>query len=326
MSVIMRPFGITKDGKPVNCWRLTHPSGAAVEVLNFGATTRMVEIPNNRGDLYNVCMGYDSIEEYETSDAYSGAIVGRHAGRIGAGEIRLAGQRYQLSINDGPNHLHGGNEGFSHKIWNVKGLDNQIVCSYISQDGEEGYPGEMTIKVSYEWTAPTTLTVDFSAVCSEDTVASFTHHGYWNLSGAQNIWGHYCQVNAATFAATDEYNLPIGQLWDVSGTPFDFRKPKRLDQVQGSSYAQAVPDCGLDHTFPVCGDGMREMGILSTEELEMTIFSTLPALHIYTGKQTHVALEAQFVPNAVNFTHFPSTVLPAGQKWEHRINYLFNVK
>lgn len=306
MSISKSPFGRTSDGRAVTCWRLCNSAGSAVEVLDYGAATRTVEVFGR-----SVGMRFDSAAEYEARTTYSGAIVGRHAGRIGGTGFELNGRNYQLAAVDGPNHHHGGLEGFSHKIWTINADGEKLVCSYTSPDGEEGYPGTLTITVTYEWTADATLTVTLDAICDKDTVASFTHHGYWNLSGEETSANHIYQVHAPTVVVCDEHTLPTGALADVAGTPFDFRSPRPLSGLF------------LDHTFPVPGEGMRELGILSCADMVLTVSSTLPALHIYTGVGTHTALEAQFIPDAVHHPNFPSTVLKARARWHHTIEYNF---
>lgn len=323
MSISNRLFGFTADGRAVTCWCLAHASGAAVEILDLGATTRSVRIPDGCGDLRSVCMGFDTVKEYEESDAYSGAIVGRHAGRIRGGSFELGEAEHQLSRNHGAHHHHGGFEGFSHKLWQVTVEGEKLIFSHTSPDGEEGYPGTLTVTATYEWTGERTLTLTLNAVCDRDTVASFTHHGYWNLSGEETIGNHSYQVHAPTFAAADEEVLPTGALVDVCGTAFDFRTSKLIGCPWNEKEPHLIEGCGYDHTFPVPDTGLRELGALSAAGLKLTVSSTLPALHIYTGKYTHAALEAQFIPDAVHHPNFPSTVLPAGQQWHHVIVYQF---
>ncbi len=306
MSISKQPFGFTSDGRPITCWRLSNAAGSAVEVLDYGAATRRVEVFGR-----NVAMSFNSIEKYEERTTYSGAIVGRHAGRIGGAMFELNGKQYELAVVDGPNHHHGGLEGFSHKIWQVEADGEKLICRYTSPDGEEGYPGTLTITVTYEWTADSTLTATLDAICDKDTVASFTHHGYWNLSGEETVGNHLYQVHAPAVVVGDEHTLPTGELAEVGGTTFDFRS------------ARPLGDQFLDHTFPVPGEGMRELGVFSAKDMELTVSSTLPALHIYTGVGSHAALEAQFIPDAVHHANFPSTVLPAHKRWHHTIEYQF---
>lgn len=306
MSISKREFGNLSDGRTVTCWRLVNTSGAAVEVLDYGAATRAVEIFGR-----SVCMSFDTVDKYEARTTYSGAIVGRHAGRIGKAEFTLNGKQYKLAVVDGPNHHHGGLEGFSHKLWNVEADGETLVCRYTSPDGEEGYPGTLTITVTYEWTADATLTVTLDAVSDKDTIASFTHHGYWNLSGEDTVGNHQYQVYAPAVVMGDEHTLPTGELAEVDGTEFDFRTPRLLSGPV------------LDHTFPVPGEGMRELGMLSSHNMKLTVSSTLPALHIYTGVGSHAALEAQFIPDAIHHPNFPSTILRSGDRWHHVIEYRF---
>ena len=306
MSVSKREFGILSDGRTVTCWRLTNGAGSAVEVLDYGAATREVEVFGR-----NVAMKFDSVGNYEARTTYSGAIVGRHAGRIGGASFQLNGQEYKLAVVDGPNHHHGGLEGFSHKLWSVTAEGETLVCTYTAPDGEEGYPGTLTITVTYRWTGDTTLSVTLDAVSDKDTIASFTHHGYWNLSGEETVENHLYQVHAPVVVMGDEHTLPTGELVQVGGTGFDFRAPRALSGPV------------LDHTFPVPGEGMRELGVLSGGGVELTVSSTLPALHIYTGVGSHAALEAQFIPDAIHHPNFPSTILRAGERWHHTIEYKF---
>ncbi len=306
MHISTREFGKLSDGRAVTCWQLTNEAGSAVEVLDYGAATRSVEVLGR-----SVCMGFDRVEPYEARTTYSGTIVGRHAGRIGGTQIELNGAHCQLAAVDGPNNHHGGSEGFSHKLWQVECIDSKLVCSLTSPHGEEGFPGTLNITVTYQWTGDATLSVTFDAVCDRDTVASFTHHGYWNLSGNTELANHLYQVHAPTVVAVDENTLPTGELPPVEGTPFDFRTPRPLG------------DMFLDHTFPVPGEGMRELGSLAGDGMKVTVSSTLPALHIYTGVGTHAALEAQFIPDAIHHSNFPSTILRAGDRWHHVIEYRF---
>lgn len=306
MGISKHSFGFLSDGREISCWRLVNAAGSAVEVLDYGAATRAVEV-FGRG----VGMNFNTVDKYEARTTYSGAIVGRHAGRIGGASFELNGKTYPLAVVDGPNNHHGGLEGFSHKLWNVEAGDEKLICRYTSPDGEEGFPGTLSITVTYEWPDDTTLRVGFDAVCDRDTVASFTHHGYWNLSGEDTVGSHLYQVNAPTVVLGDEHTLPTGELAAVDGTAFDFRTPRLLS------------DQFLDHTFPVPGEGMRKLGFLSADGIKLTVSSTLPALHIYTGVGSHAALEAQFIPDAVHHPNFPSTALPAGQRWQHTTEYKF---
>ena len=323
MSITKRDFGTTAYGKAVTCWRMENSVGAAIEVLDFGATTRFVQIPDSAGKFRSVCRGFDTIEEYEACDFYPGAVVGRHAGRIAAGKFELNGVSYELACNDGPNHLHGGDQGFSHKVWECEENAEKLIFRYTSPDGEEGYPGTLTLTAVYEWTGDTTLQLTLDAVCDQDTIASFTHHGYWNLSGEDTVANHLFQVHAPTVAEADENILVTGGFMDVEGTPFDFRTPTALGSVWNSDHPRIVPNCGFDNTFPVPGEGMRELGSFAASDMKLTISSTLPTLHIYTGRFTHAALEPQFIPDAIHHPNFPSTVLRAGDRWHHVMEFKF---
>ena len=324
MSISKRPFGVTADGQPVTCWRLTQSGGAAVEVIDFGASTIAVEVPDHSGVCRSVCMGFHSVEAYEKSDAYSGAVVGRHAGRIRNGAFSMGEEAYQLSKNQSEHHLHGGFTGFSHRIWDVREDGDRLTCALYSCSGEEGYPGNLSVTVSYQWTGEKELTVTMDARSDADTLVSLTHHGYWNLSGERTVSEHTLQINAPIFVEADEAVLPTGELPAVEETPFDFRAGRVIGNAWEANGPGLFSGYGYDHTFPVPGEGLRELGTLSAAGMRMTVLSTLPTLHVYTGKRTHVALEAQFIPDAVHHAEFPSTVLRAGERWHHVIQYRFD--
>lgn len=319
MPVTEYKFGTLSDGRPVTCRRLTSPGGAVAEVLDLGAALRLLSLPGSG----NLTMGFDTAAEYEVNPCYAGVIVGRHAGRIGGGRFTLNGTEYPLALNEPPNNHHGGAVGFSHRLWAGRTEGDAVVLTYTSPHGEEGFPGTLTLTVTYQWTEDTTLSVTMDACCDRDTVASFTHHGYWNLSGEDTVEGHTFCTPAETFVAGDANCLPTGELPSVPGTPFDFRAPAVLGKAMAGSHPQLIPGCGFDHTFPVPGEGLREMGRLAAGGVELTVSSTLPGLHLYTGKEGWAALEAQFIPDAVHNPHFPSTVLPAGQWWQHTVCYRF---
>lgn len=314
-------FGQTADGRTVTSYRIPGPDGFSAEILDWGAVLRRVTVPGLTG---SACLGFDSMAEYEASGSYAGAIVGRHAGRIAKGHFCLNGREYRLACNDGPNHLHGGPGGLARQIWSAAPDGDTLLLGIVSPDGQEGYPGDLTVTARYGWKGHE-LALDLEATCSADTILSLTQHGYWNLSGEHSAANHLLCTAADAFAATDRNNLVTGELRPVQGTPFDFRVPTALGQVWDGMYPQLVPGCGFDHTFPVPGTGLRELGSLyaPASGLGMAVCSDLPCLHLYTGLRSHVALEAQFIPDAVHHPEFPSVLLPAGRTWRYSISWRF---
>lgn len=319
--ITARVFGRTAEGRIVTSFRVPGPDGLLAEILDWGAVLREVTVPGLPG---SACLGFASMREYEASGSYAGAVVGRHAGRIARGCFCLNGREYHLACNDGPNHLHGGPGGLARQIWSASPEGDVLLLRIESPDGQEGYPGELTVTARYSWRGHE-LILDLEATSSADTVLSLTQHGYWNLSGERSAAGHLFRTAADTFAVTDRNNLVTGELRPVQGTPFDFRVPVALGQVWEGAYPQLIPGCGFDHTFPVPGAGMRELGSLyaPVSGFGMTICSDLPCLHLYTGLRSHAALEAQFIPDAVHHPEFPSVLLPAGRVWKHSIGWRF---
>lgn len=322
MSVTEYRFGTLPDGRTVRGWQLVSSGGTVAEVVELGAALRRLSLSGKE----NLTMGFDTAAEYASNPAFAGVIVGRHAGRIGGGRFSLNGKEFRLPLNEGPNNHHGGVVGFSHRLWSGRTEGDSVVLEYTSPDGEEGFPGTVTVTALYRWTEADTLTLTMNAVCDRDTILSLTHHGYWNLSGDSSVADHTFQCTAEVFAAGNETCLPTGELVATADTPFDFRAPTALGQAWAGAHPQLIPGCGFDHTFLIPGNGLREMGRLSGGSVEMTVLSTLPGLHLYTGKLTHAALEAQFIPDAMHHPHFPSTILPAEQRWTHSIAYRFHRK
>ena len=333
MTITSRPFGVTAAGDAVTCYRLESVSGAWAEVLDYGGIIRAVSVPDRGGALRNVCYGYETPAEYESGGDYLGAVVGRCAGRIGGGVFQLHGRICRLAVNQPPNHLHGGERGFDRRLWQAVCTPQALLLRRTSPDGEEGYPGSLAVEVRYSWDAPDTLTVAFTARAgAADTVVSLTHHGYWNLAGADAPAGNQTfQAFSSSYTAVDRTGLPTGELLPVDGTPFDFRAPKALSQDWDASHPQLVAAGGYDHTFLLPGDGLRPAGVLCSPDsgVHMEVSTTLPGLHLYTGngmtpRRAAVALEAQFLPDAVHQPRFPSVVLPAGEEWRHSISYAFS--
>ncbi|NLA85713.1 MAG: galactose mutarotase, partial [Clostridiales bacterium] len=221
-------FGRTIDGRDVTAWRLENTRGAAATILDYGCTVQSLLIPNARGGLTDAVLGYDTAAEYEENGGYAGAVIGRVANRIGKSEFTLNGSTYRLARNDGENHLHGGIRGFDKAFWKAEAGQNTLALSRLSPDGEEGYPGNLEVTVTYLLNEDNALRIVYDAVSDDDTLINLTNHSYFNLNGEGSVLGHYLQINASTFTENDRDCLPTGRLLPSAGTPFDFREPKPI--------------------------------------------------------------------------------------------------
>lgn len=331
MKVAVRPFGVTKDGNAVQCFRMEHESGMVAEVLDYGATLRALWLRESHRRL-QVCMGYETLQAYEDGTAYAGAIVGRCAGRIAGGAFTLKGTDYHLPCNQGANHLHGGIKGFDRHLWQSQLLEQGIRLFRHAPAGEEGYPGGVDVAVTYLFEPDGTLRLILEGKALDDTVLSMTHHGYWNLSGRfdRAAEGHLFWTPANQVAAIRPDGIPTGELMQTEGTPFDFAKPALLAERWNQKHPQLEAGSGFDHTFLVQGKGLRRVcGLLCPKTgVAMEVFSTLPGIHLYTGnflKPIHsaIALEPQYIPDAPNHPEFPSVELEKGSSWTHEICYRF---
>ena len=223
-------FGSTKGGEAVEIYTLRNRRGAEARVMTYGATLVSLKVPDRAGKFDDVLLGFDDLGTYETDTHYIGQVIGRYANRIAGGRFTLNGVEYKLAVNNGENHLHGGLRGFDKVVWKARPLNaragSAVEMTYVSKDGEEGYPGAMTVKVVYTLTEANDLRIDYSATTDKDTVVNLTNHAYFNLGGhaSGDILGHLLTVNADRFTPTDAGSIPTGELRAVRGTPFDFRR------------------------------------------------------------------------------------------------------
>lgn len=340
-----RPFGVTAQGEPVE--RLELRCGAlSCAILTFGATLQSLIVSDRTGAPVDVVLGYDSLEEYMTQDAYLGAVVGRFANRIAKGRFFLNGKTYTLAVNNGPNHLHGGVQGFSYRVWAVESLtDCQAVLTLDSPDGEEGYPGHVTVRVTYTLTEDG-LELHYEAKTDGDTPVNLTNHAYFNLSGhgAGDVRDHTATLFAHQYIPTDDTSIPLGQPADVAGTPMDFTTPTPLGQRVDDGFEQLVMAKGYDHSYVVDG----ETGVLRPAAevvspktgVRLTVETTLPGVQLYTANYLSdragkggvryaprhaFCLETQFFPDSPNQPAFPSAILRAGERFDHTTRFLFSL-
>lgn len=312
-----------------------------VVVSNYGCTIIKVIMADKNGHKDDVVLGYDDFTQYQTLDAYLGALVGRVANRIKAGQFSLNGQDYHLAVNNGPNHLHGGIKGFSYQVFDYTIEDEHTLkLHYLSKDGEEGYPGDLDLTVTYTL-KDDTLTAHYQATSSADTLINITNHSYFNLSGhKENIYQHTLQIHASQFACVDSDGLTTGELKDVEGTPFDFRQPALIGERVEQDDEQLKIGKGFDHPFLF--DTQSNQVILTHEPTgrQLIVSTTLPQAQIYTanyldgrlGKygeryyaRDAVCIETQNMPDAIHLEEHPTTLLKKGETYDEITSYQFKV-
>jgi aldose 1-epimerase len=334
-------FGKLADGTKVYRWSLEN-GGTRLKVLSYGGIVQTLEIPDRRGRYENVVLGFDNIDDYVAKSPYFGALIGRYGNRIGKGQFTLDGKKYQLSVNDGVNSLHGGAKGFDKHVWDVepftKGSDVGLHLHYTSVDGEMGYPGTLKAKVTYTLNRHGEWRIDYEATTDKATVVNLTSHVYWNLAGEGNgtIEDHELYIAAGRYTPTDSGLIPTGELATVAGTPFDFRHPKAIGRDIRAGHPQQVQAKGFDHNW-VLDKGItprpEHIATLTDPRSGRTlkIATDQPGLQFYsgnfldgtltgTGGRTYrqgdaLCLETQHFPDSPNHANFPSTVLRPGQTY-----------
>lgn len=350
-QVEKQPFGATTDGIAVDIYTLTNTGGAKVKIITYGARVVSIEVPDRTGKLSDVTLGYDDLQGYEKDSSYLGAIVGRYGNRIANGRFTLDGQTYTLATNNNGNHLHGGLRGFDKVVWTGKGSVfagvARLRLTYLSKDHEEGYPGNLSVTVTYSLTNRNELKIDYAAQTDKATVLNLTNHAYFNLAGAGNgdILKHEMRINALRFTPTNDTSIPLGELRSVKGTPLDFTTATPIGARIEDKYEQIVSGSGYDHNF-VMNKAAGKLG-LAAEVYEATsgrllrVYTTEPGVQFYsgnflsgaTGKQgltyprrSGFCLETQHFPDSPNKSKFPTTVLRPGGRYTQTTIYQFSIR
>lgn len=332
-------FGKLSGEQEITAARLENSNGASLTVMDYGATIQALRVPDREGNLIDVVLGYDTAEEYEKNDAYLGATIGRVGNRIGDAAFSLNGIIYHLAKNDGENHLHGGIRGFDKQFWDLSVENSAIVCRRTSPSGEEGYPGNLNVTVTFTLTEENDLCITYDAKADQDTPVNLTNHSYFNLDGG-SVLDHHLQVFAERFCEGDAGCLPTGRLLEVEGTPFDFRVGKRIGEDIGADDEQLRRAGGYDHNY--CLSGKRAAVLYSDKTgIEMTVTTDLPGMQVYSGNfltkrrgkdgsmidyRCGVCLETQLYPNGMAYYGFPSPVLRAGHHLHSETVYSFHVR
>jgi aldose 1-epimerase len=346
-------FGKIADGQSVDYYILTNTHGMEVAISSFGGTVVSVKVPDRKGKLEDVVLGYDKAQDYASGKAYFGATIGRYGNRIAKGKFTLEGATYTLARNDGENHLHGGTQGFNKRVWTAKDISSSagqaLELRYLSKDGEEGYPGNLSVKVVFTLTERNALRIDYFAATDQDTVLNLTNHSYFNLAGQGNgdILHHQLTLHADRFTPVDATLIPTGELRNVKGTPFDFSKPTEIGARIGQEDEQLKFGRGYDHNWVLRG-GKQGALALAARLYEpkggrvLEVWTTEPSVQFYTGNfldgtgsgkgdkpygyRSALCLETQHFPDSPNHPAFPSTVLKKGERFHSTTVYKFTVQ
>lgn len=347
-----RPFGKTPDGAAVDLYTLTNSAGMRADITNYGGIVVSLFVPDRQGHLADVVLGYDSLDDYLAGSPYFGAIIGRYGNRIGGGRFSLEGKQYTLARNNNENHLHGGLVGFDKVVWTARGVLGDkgpgLVLEYLSKDGEEGYPGNLSVTVTYILTDQNELRIHYRATTDQPTPVNLTNHSYFNLAGqgSGDILDHELTINADRFTPVDEGLIPTGELRPVEGTPMDFRRPTAIGARVDQDDRQLGFGGGYDHNWVLNGEA-GELSLAAkvyepTSGRVMEVFTTEPGVQFYCGNfldgsnvgkggrqykhRYGFCLETQHFPDSPNKPDFPSTILRPGEEYSTTTIYEFSTK
>lgn len=340
-------FGTLEDGTVIEAFTLRNARGAMAKVITYGATLTELWVPDKNGKLGDVVLGFDSLKGYLGSHPYFGSTVGRYANRIAKGKFTLDGQEYTLAINNGPNSLHGGKIGFDRRVWKAEPLREPSAAAvrftYLSPDGEENYPGNLSVSVTYTLTDENALKLDYSAKTGKATPVNLTNHSYFNLAGSGgDILGNVLYLNADRFTPVDSTLIPTGEIRPVKGTPLDFTKPTPI----GAHIAEIKDIGGYDHNFVINGEpGKLRLAARVSEPTsgrQMEVWTTEPGVQFYSSigldgtivgkggitykKYGALCLETQHYPDSPNHPNFPSTIVRPGESFHSETIYKFSTK
>lgn len=351
-TVTKESFGKTSAGENIDIYTLRNAHGVETRITNYGGIVVSLKVPDRNQKFDDVVLGFNDLEQYLTkNDPYMGAIIGRFGNRIGKGRFTLNGTEYKLAVNNGENHLHGGIKGFDKVVWTGRSIRTTagpaVILTYLSKDGEEGYPGNLRVRVVYTLTNRNELRIDYSATTDKDTVINLTHHSYFNLNGEGNgdILDHMVKINANRFVPTDAGSIPTGELKQVANTPFDFLKETAIGQRINQDDEQLKFGNGYDHTWVINGrTGALRLAAKASELISgrvMEVWTTEPGMQFYTGnflngsitgksgkayaRRTGFCFETQHYPDSPNQPTFPTTRLKKGVTYRSTTIYRFGL-
>lgn len=342
MAITKELFGTLKNGENVFAYTLDNGKGVKAVILTYGGIVKNLYVNGT-----DVVLGRDTLNEYSDNDGYYGAVVGRHANRIKNAEFNINDRIYKVGKNDGNNSLHGGFDGFDKKNWSAiesgSASEPSLILKTFSPDGEEGFPGNLHVTVTYTLTVQNGLVIHYEAISDKDTVVNLTNHSYFNLNGHSSgtVDGHTLQINADFFTPNTDECMPYGEILSVKNTPFDFTAPKKIGEGFVSDHEQIKKFGGYDHNFVLCGNGFRKVAVLGGDKtgIVMETYTDKPGVQIYSGNciddkrvckdgciyavHQAVCLETQIFPNSTSIPHFPSAVLKKDNKYDFTTEYRF---
>ena len=349
MHLRQQPFGVTPDGDPASLYTFSNDRGLEISITNYGGAITSIKAPDRNGNVGDLVLGYDTLAEYVKHPRFLGALIGRHANRIALGKFSLNGVDYQLAQNNGVNHLHGGLKGFHKVVWDAstETRDDELVLhlSYLSVDGEDDYPGNLTVNVDYRVNNKNELRIDYRATTDKDTIVNLTNHSYFNLAGTGDILNHELQITADQFTSVSKELIPTGQIRSVEGTPMDFRVATTIGARINEPYWQLGFTGGYDHNFVLNGPkGRLKLAARLHDPSSgrtMEVETTQPGMQFYSGnfldgslsgkggvvyeKYAGLCLETQHFPDSPNHANFPTTVLRVGEVFNEVTVFRFSV-
>jgi aldose 1-epimerase len=349
-NVTRAPFGAAPDGAPVELFTMTNAGGMQVQATNYGGAVTSIKVRDRNGALGDVALGFPTMDGYHENSPYLGVIVGRYANRIGNAQFKLAGRTHKLPANDGPNTLHGGVKGLDKVVWKAEPFERPgeagIVLTYVSPDGDQGFPGTLSARVTYTLTDRNEWAIDYHATTDKTTVVNLTQHTYFNLAGEGSgpVLDHQLTLHADRYTPVDAKLIPTGELASVEGTPFDFRTPHAIGERINAEDPQLKMGKGYDHNFVINRQGD---GLVLTARVEepttgrvLEVHTTEPGVQLYTGnhldgkligkagkpygERSGFCLETQHFPDSPNRASFPSTTLKPGEEYNSRTVYTFS--
>jgi aldose 1-epimerase len=348
-----KPFGKTADGQAIDLYVLTNKNGAEASITNYGGAVVSLKMPDKNGKFADVVLGYDTAEGYLSDKSFFGALVGRYGNRIGNAQFVLDGTTYTLAKNNGENSLHGGLKGFNRVLWTARPISSKdgqaLELNYTSKDGEEGFPGNLKVTVVYALTDNNALKISYYATTDKKTVVNLTNHSYFNLAGqgSGDILGELMMIQADKYTPVDKGLIPTGELRDVTGTPFDFRKPTAIGSRIDADDAQLKLGGGYDHNFVLhrespTGESLAARVVDPGSGRVMEVWTTEPGVQFYTAnfldgkvvgkngatypKRSAFCLETQHFPDSPNKPSFPTVVLSPGGHYRTVTEYRFSVE
>ena len=349
MQLTTTTFGVL-DEREINLFTIDNGNGLTVSLTNFGGIITSINTPDSQGRNANVVLGYNGLHDYVKDQSYIGCIVGRYANRIKGGRCQIGGQLYNLFVNNGSNHLHGGKEGFNKRVWHPEPVREKRGCGvelyYTSPDGEEGYPGTVDVQVTYLVTPNSQLIVKYRAATDRQTIINLTQHSYFNLAGSGTVLDHLIQINSSAYTPVTKDLLPDGTICSVEGTRFDLRQERKIRDLFSQAGSVELMEGGYDHNFVLDSSGDSSQPAASLYHPQsgrcLDMYTTEPGVQFYTAnhlpaeptggvssrlcKHGAVCLEAQHFPDSPNQAGFPSVILEPGHPYSQVTTYRFGVR